>query len=145
MNKVTLVPRNKNKWKQKRWKIRHQAKQIINLVERLNHFNANARKIIIDYQLECEQTAAQYCESPTETGQRLYWRADGAIDALEFLLTKFPDRPIRRDVNKISLATIKARIEKFLTARDWIEYILLVILAASAINVIARLIMMLIR
>lgn len=47
---------------------------------------AHVQQVIKDYQAKCDETAAKYAEDETETGQQLYWRADGASDAMEALL-----------------------------------------------------------
>lgn len=38
-----------------------------------------------DYRLKCEQTGVQLADKEDEGSQRMYWRADGAADALEIM------------------------------------------------------------
>lgn len=36
-----------------------------------------------NYRLKCEETGTKLSDSEDESSQRMYWRADGAADALE--------------------------------------------------------------
>lgn len=38
-----------------------------------------------DYRLKCEQTGVDLADKEDESSQRMYWRADGAADALEIV------------------------------------------------------------
>lgn len=42
-------------------------------------------KELDEYRRQCEQTATKLSEATDETNERMYWRADGASDALEAL------------------------------------------------------------
>jgi hypothetical protein len=86
--------RLRNRVEQQRWKIRQQGKQILDLVAKLNDFNAHVRQVIRWYQMQCDETAAKFSQDESETGQQMYWRADGASDALEWLVSQFPDKPL---------------------------------------------------
>ena len=44
-----------------------------------------AAQIVDEYRYECERTRMKFAEATDETSERIYWRADGASDALEIV------------------------------------------------------------
>lgn len=94
-----------------KWKIRHQGKQIVALVDKLNNHDSRVAAIIREYQMQCEETAAKLADDESETGQLMYWRADGASDALEALLFRLGNIGAR----------VEARIEKACDRLDELE------------------------
>jgi hypothetical protein len=55
-----------------------------------------AAEIAKDYRLRCEQTGCDLADKEDESSQRMYWRADGASDALEIIEGQIKDAAIRR-------------------------------------------------
>lgn len=87
--------KRRNEWL--KWKIRTQAKQIAALSDKLKTHQSDIQQAIKDYQAMCDETAAKYAEDETETGRQLYWRADGASDAMDALLILVMSPPQEND------------------------------------------------
>ena len=56
-----------------------------------------AIEIAKDYEKECSETTVKFSESDDKTSERIYWRADGACDALEHLWQRFEAARDKKD------------------------------------------------
>lgn len=49
------------------------------------------KRIVLDYMAQCEQTGCDLSEKEDEISKRMYWRANGAADALEIVAQKIDE------------------------------------------------------